>query len=226
MRWKLLPAIAALAVLSASCVAQPGAMTPPPGVPTASETPTPSPEPPAGSGDCYTAHTGMKDWLTNSVVELSKMADFVAVGTVVAVSETRWATADGKEPVRAEGDNPSTADVYRLATFRLTRVGKVGLLAGRNVAGRQEVIIRVRGGEIGCKKFPIEDQPSFEVGQEIAGFFVIDTQLRGVTLPGDFSVMWPWWIYQGKVRVPLSVTPLTVDEFIAQSLSAPVALPS
>jgi hypothetical protein len=218
---KVTAALVGLVLLSASCVAGPGAQTEPPGVPT--ETPTASgveSQPPA-TGDCYTAQSGMRNRLTNSVAELSKMSDLVAVGSVVAVSETRWATADGREPIRSAGQVPSVKDVYRLVTFRLSRVGKTSSPAATVVAGRSEIFIRADGGQIGCKKFEIDDEPNFEVGQEVAVFlFIQTTNARGASLPGDFAVMWPWWIDHGKVLVPLSLSRLSIDEFIAQSLSA------
>ena len=211
-----------LAMLSASCVAQPGALTEPPGMATQTATATAQASQAPPSADCYTAHSGMKDRLTNSVAKLSKMSDLVAVGSVVAVSETRWATADGREPIRSESaaDGPSVDDVYRLVTFRLSRVGKASPQAAGVIAGRSEIVIRAAGGQIGCKKFVIEDEPMFEVGQEIAAFFIIaPTNARGASLPGDFAVTWPWWIYEGKVMVPLSLSRLSIDDFIAQSLS-------
>ncbi len=213
-----------IALLSASCVAAPGAMTEPPGLPTANETATASPPTPslAASGEhCYRAGLGMRDFLTNSVVTLSQNSDLVVVGRVTAASETRWATADGREPVREEGDVPSVSDVYRIVTFQIERAGKTSPQAAAVIAGRSEIFVRAIGGEIGCKVFKYDDQPLLEVGQEVAVFLIIQPKNpRGVSLPGDFAVMWPWWIDQGKVMVPLSLTRLTVDEFIAQSLGA------
>jgi hypothetical protein len=232
-------AMLGLALLSASCVAAP---TAPPGAQAESsgqETQAPAATAPAsqalttqapaatapasqapGIGDCYTASTGQKLRLTNSVVELSKMADLVVVGKVAAVTETRWATGNGKEPIRTQGQIPSVHDVYRLATFQVSRVGKAGPQAAVSIAGRSEIAVRVEGGQIGCKKFVTEDEPSLDVGQEVAVFLLAPADPTGVKLPGDFAVMWPWWIYKGEVLVPGSQATLSIDDFIKQSLSA------
>jgi hypothetical protein len=215
-----LAAMIGLAAVSGACVAEPGAQTEPPGLATQAPTPTTVTPQAAAAADCYTARTGHTLRLTQDVTEESKVADLVAVGTVVAVTQTRWATGNGQEPVRAADEIPSVRDVYRLVTFRLSRVGKTGPQATTLIAGRSEIFIRADGGQIGCKKFEIDGEPMFEVGQEVAAFFRIEaTNGKGAKLPGDFAVMDPWWIYKGKVLRP-DGSSMSTDDFIAQSLKA------
>ena len=203
------PEPAALADPSATASAAPSASA------SAADAATPTPD----ATDCYRVMGGYKLRLTASVATLSKMADAVVVGEVVSVGETRWATADGNEPARSV-DRASVADVYRLATFRVTRTGRIDPKMAASVKVGSTLIVRTSGGQIGCKKFLDERDPTFDVGQEIAAFLTVAPQNQpGATLPGDYAVLDRWWVHENQVLVPDS-TPMSVDDFVARSLAA------
>jgi hypothetical protein len=134
-----------------------------------------------------------------TVEGLSEWSDAVIVGTVASVSEGRIASRDGMPPVEDELI-ALPPEVYRVATVRVSAIGKAGTVEGdRILAPGTTINVRVLGGTIGCRTYQSSSDLPFDIGGDVVLFLGTQSVLSGAP-PEDFDVIDLWPIRDGVVE--------------------------
>lgn len=124
-----------------------------------------------------------------SLNNLILMADSIVVGEVTGISSSKWNTPDGKKPTF--GDNTSYiiyTDIEISAEDFLKNPQKTGV-----------VFIRVLGGVVGEDAMEFEDQPSFNVNENVLIFLKEDEDPRTKNIgPKHFITA---GLHQGKIPI-------------------------
>jgi hypothetical protein len=176
-----------------------------------SEVAASSPVPPVGIGLACGQFTLDVLSIASTADELSKLADAVAIGTVVSIDEGHWATADGKGPSLEAGIRPTALDVYRIATVDIAAVAKSSQSAA--VAGKT-IEVRVVGGTIGCHTFGVSGEPELKPGTDVALFLMDKAQPNLAAAPfTGLDVIDAWPVFDGIAEG--TTGSVTVDELMS-----------
>jgi hypothetical protein len=127
---------------------------------------------------------------------LSSNSDAVITATVVAVSEGKWATPDGKF-AGSDKDFGLLPEVYRVATVSVIAVGK-GASDARLDSGRI-LNVRILGGTVDCRTYRSSSELPFASGDDVVLFLGRQGVLDGAPVQ-DFDVIDLWPIKDGVVE--------------------------
>ncbi|AAM07816.1 TPA: hypothetical protein HA338_01990 [Methanosarcina acetivorans] len=100
--------------------------------------------------------------------ELAKNSDLVLIGSVKEILPARWNTPDGGQPKNVMEDLDSNEVIYRDVVISVDEYLK-------NPLSSNEVVVRVLGGTAGNLTMDVEDEPSFEPGEDVLLYLVDDT---------------------------------------------------
>ncbi len=132
----------------------------------------------------------------NTVEGLSELSDAVLVGTVLSVSDGRWATSDGQfSSGNAEVPVPPT--VYRVVSVRVVEVGKGA--SGQSLVSGARISVRLLGGTVGCRTYLSSADLPFAVGDNVVLFLGSQPTLNDAPRE-DYDVIDLWPIVNGLVQ--------------------------
>ncbi len=121
--------------------------------------------------------------------ELAKESDLILIGSVKEILPARWNTPDGKQPENAFEGLDWNAVIYRDVVISVDEYLK-------NSLPSNEVVVRVLGGTVGNLGMDVEDEASFEPGEDVLLYLVEDTSPATKDLePEHFRVR---GFFQGK----------------------------
>ncbi|HII02979.1 TPA: hypothetical protein HA351_15445 [Methanosarcinaceae archaeon] len=121
--------------------------------------------------------------------ELAKKSDLILIGSVKEILPARWSTPDGGQPENAIEALGRDEVIYRDVVISVDEYLK-------NSLSSNEVVVRVLGGIVGNLGMDVEDEASFEPGEDVLLYLVEDTSPATKDLkPEHFRVT---GISQGK----------------------------
>lgn len=121
------------------------------------------------------------------------------VGTVVEVSDAKWATPSGSMPSLQPGRVATPFQVYRTVHVRVSGTGQ------GSVAADQTIAVRVPGGTIGCRSFVIDGYPSLTPGSSVALFLGHSPSLSAIESNSAWDAVDAWPVTNGQVIDPNGV---------------------
>ncbi|MCQ1535065.1 hypothetical protein FTO70_05055 [Methanosarcina sp. KYL-1] len=101
--------------------------------------------------------------------DLANKSYLILIGSVKEILPARWNTPDGKQPENAFEGSGLNDVIYRDVVISVDQYFK-------NPLSSNEVIVRVLGGTVGNLTLDVEDEPSFESGEDVLLFLVEDTK--------------------------------------------------
>lgn len=120
---------------------------------------------------------------------LAKESDLILTGSVKEISPARWNTPDGEQPTNALEGLGQEEVIYRDVVISVDKYLK-------NSLSSNEVVVRVLGGTVGNLTLDVEDEPSFELGEDVLLYLVEDTYLATKVLGPEHFVI--CGCFQGK----------------------------
>ncbi len=154
-----------------------------------------APSLPAGASRCLTAWA-TEDRVATTIHDELAHSDGLVVGTITSVGQGQMASVPG-------GRVPGPPDVYTPVTLKITTVARASALApSLNTIGGS-IVVRMRGGTIGCSTYRIQDYPIPTVGNGVALFLYpgLPPQLKSAPHV-DFDVLDEWSVQNGVVASP------------------------
>jgi len=100
--------------------------------------------------------------------ELAENSDLILIGSVKEILPARWNTPDGEQPENAFEGSGLDVVIYRDVVISVDEYLK-------NSLPSNEVVVRVLGGTVGNLGMDVEDEPSFEPGEDVLLYLVEDT---------------------------------------------------
>lgn len=145
----------------------------------------------------------------HSIEKLESMADTIIIGEVIGIQPSRWSTPDGKKPT--EIGNIS----YIIYTDVVIKVEKYL----KNPSNTINIIVRVLGGTVGGDSLEVEDQPSFNLKEELLIFLKKDSDPITENVGDEHLVT--AGLFQGKMliqngEVITESGKMTIDELRAK----------
>ena len=99
--------------------------------------------------------------------DLAKKSDLILIGSVKEILPARWNTPDGEQPEDAFEGSGLNDVIYRDVVISVDQYLK-------NPLSSNEVIVRTLGGTVGNLTLAVEDEPSFEPGDDVLLYLVED----------------------------------------------------
>ena len=101
--------------------------------------------------------------------DLAKKSNLILIGSVKEILPARWNTPDGKPPENAFEGSGLNDVIYRDVVISVDQYLK-------NPLSSNEVVVRMLGGTVGNLTLDVEDEPSFEPGEDVLLYLVEDTK--------------------------------------------------
>lgn len=124
-----------------------------------------------------------------SLEKLISMADSIVIGKVTNISPSKWNTPDGKKPPM---DNTNSNIIFTDIYIQVDKYLK-------NPQNTEIIVVRLLGGKVGEDEQKSEDQPSYNLNENVLIFLVDDPDIRTKNIGSEHFVT--LGKLQGKISI-------------------------